>query len=195
MYPYDPSEKILMIKKASLKTRAKLFQPDLKFQDGTYVGQSAKKPLLPHGYGVFVQNETGSVYEGWRRYGLRWGHGRVIQSNGFMYEGEWYNNYPHGSGFVRYPIEKGHKKGDIFYGNFKQSKREGPGFLYMELEKQAYFGAWKNDKFDGDFLVKDLHGNQRLQLYKDGQQLRDNKRSIVTLYMLKDRANLAFMLI
>lgn len=89
------------IKDRSFKN-AKLYRKDYLFMDGKYIGQLSKTPLLPHGYGIFLQNETGAIYEGWRKNGLRWGPGRQIESNGLIYDGEWADNLPNGYGQVTY---------------------------------------------------------------------------------------------
>lgn len=95
-------------------TKAQLFKVNVNFMDGVYSGQFSKIPFLPHGYGIFMQRDSGAVYEGWRSKGLRQGHGRLIQDNGLIYEGEWFENKPNGLGCVRYPPKPGEKECDVF---------------------------------------------------------------------------------
>lgn len=100
---------------------AKLFREDYLFMDGIYTGQLSRRPLLPHGYGIFLQNETGAIYEGWRKHGLRSGPGRQIEPSGLIYDGDWEDNYPHGFGHVTYPDK------NTFEGSFIAAKRHGYG--------------------------------------------------------------------
>jgi hypothetical protein len=64
-----------------------LLRTNVNFMDGVYSGKFSKNPVLPHGYGIFIKNQSGTVYEGERMKGLRSGYGRLIQDNGLIYEG------------------------------------------------------------------------------------------------------------
>jgi hypothetical protein len=76
-YLYKPREKRIFNKEQLMfRKHAKLYRENVKFLDGIYSGQYSKTPFFPHGFGIFIQNETGALYEGWRKFGLRWGHGR-----------------------------------------------------------------------------------------------------------------------
>ncbi len=72
----------------------------IELQEGIYLGEVKLNTRIPHGRGIFVQNETGAIYEGWRKNGKRHGYGRVIEKSGNVYEGEWKNNFPHGKGMI-----------------------------------------------------------------------------------------------
>jgi hypothetical protein len=103
---------------------------NVNFMDGVYSGQFSKNPLLPHGYGIFIQNQSGTIYEGERMNGLRSGFGRLIQDNGLIYEGQWSENWPHGEGCVRFPSKLEDNKCDVFCGTFNKSSRENWGTLF-----------------------------------------------------------------
>ena len=72
-------------------------------QDGWYQGEVQLNTRVPHGRGVFVQNHTGAIYEGWRKKSKRHGYGRIIEPSGIIYCGEWKDNLPHGKGTIIYP--------------------------------------------------------------------------------------------
>lgn len=127
---------------------ATLFFDNYKFLDGLYIGQLSEIPLLPHGYGIFIHTKTGSLYQGWRKRGLRWGPGRQLEETGIAYDGDWEKNFPNGSGRVLYPDN------NTFEGTLVASKREGFGVFYDAKEKKTYFGNFENDKKNGIFTVK-----------------------------------------
>lgn len=105
-HPFDPLHKfknITELEKILALKQLNLFRKNVNFMDGIYSGQFSKNPMLPHGYGIFIQNQSGTVYEGERMNGLRIGYGRLIQDNGLIYEGQWSDNWPNGPGCVRYP--------------------------------------------------------------------------------------------
>lgn len=117
---FEPTERVKDIKDKSL-LKGKLFKEDYLFMEGKYIGQLNKNQLLPHGYGIFIENDTGALYEGWRKNGLRCGPGRQIESSGLVYDGEWLNNLPNGFGQVVYPDL------NAFEGIFVDAKRQGYG--------------------------------------------------------------------
>jgi hypothetical protein len=79
-YPLSPLHRLngLSVEAIEQEMKPKLFRMNVNFMDGVYYGQFSKSPLLPHGYGIFVQNKSGAIYEGERKHGLRSGHGRLI---------------------------------------------------------------------------------------------------------------------
>ena len=132
--PFDPMNQFIGLSEGEIRLEMgpKLFRMNVNFMDGVYSGQFSKNPLLPHGYGIFIQNKSGAFYEGWRQGGLRSGHGRLIQDNGLIYEGQWSDNRPHGLGDVTYPQLSAQTKCDVFSGTFKMSKRNNWGTLFEQ---------------------------------------------------------------
>lgn len=76
-----------------------------------------KEKHLPHEFGIFIHEESGSVYEGLRKNGLRSGKfGRYIDKHGYRYDGAWKDNYPYG--------HNGHAwfhNGDHYIGEFAEN--------------------------------------------------------------------------
>ena len=175
---------MLLIKKAIL------YQENQNFMDGKYSGQYSKDPLFPNGFGIFIQNGSGATYEGWRKFGLRSGHGRLIQDNGLVYEGMWSDNKPDGHGCVRYPIVGG-TDGDVFCGEFSASKRNGPGTLFLIKDQILYRGTWENDLLEGQVIIKDKSKNIRIELYQHGNPVKTEK---ITFYLDLDHPSVAFAL-
>lgn len=134
LYSFDPLHRLSQVSVEARKKemKPKLFRTNVNFMDGIYSGQFSESPLLPDGFGIFMQNKSGAVYEGERRQGLRSGHGRLIQDNGLIYEGQWSENKPHGFGCVRYPPKPGENKCDVFSGIFVMSSRMDSGTLFEQ---------------------------------------------------------------
>lgn len=130
---FKPMKRIKTIKDKSICDEAVLFREDYLFMDGVYVGQLSKTPLLPHGYGIFLQKETGAIYEGWRKFGLRSGPGRQIEPSGLVYDGDWLNNLPNGFGKVLYPDK------NTYEGFFVEAKRHGYGKLIFSHQIQVFY--------------------------------------------------------
>jgi hypothetical protein len=89
----------------------------IKFDGGWYIGEVKKGKRVPHGFGVFIHEETSSIYEGYRKNGLRSGpFGRYIDIYGYHYEGPWKDNYPNGmDGNVKF------HNGDEYFGEFSEN--------------------------------------------------------------------------
>eukprot|EP01084_Bolivina_argentea_P031252 57841_1 len=74
--------------------------------------------------------------------GKRNGIGKMIWTNGDVYEGEWKNGKRDGYGRYMY------KSGNIYYGNYKDGKRNGYG-TYLYKSGSIHQGYYKDDKKSG----------------------------------------------
>ncbi|CAK75462.1 unnamed protein product (macronuclear) [Paramecium tetraurelia] len=120
---------------------------------------------------------NGSKYEGEKQNGVRQGYGIFLfQDNGGVYEGQWHDNKMHGIGNNFIVI-----KGTLFYasgkpayeGEWFNDKFQGKGTLYNE-EPQMLFGQFDYGDFDqvGEYWTKYV-----------GQFNDDNKEGQGTLYL------------
>lgn len=106
--------------------------------------------------------------------GLKHGKGRIVYSNGDVYEGEWKDNVKSGTGVYLFK-----DSGDQYSGQWKQGKFHGTGAYSYKIGHRyeggfergvrsgkgdfkwkngsVYKGFWRNDLFDGtgEYIAKD----------------------------------------
>lgn len=131
------------------------FKSQFKFDDGIYEGQVLIDTKVPYGYGIYMNFQDGSIYEGYRKNGLRSGLGRLIIPklvNGktihiSILEGEWHKNRARGHGQIEF------SNGDAYIGNFEDDQMQDKGQLYKDKEGELYIGKFKQGKRDGHTLV------------------------------------------
>ena len=80
------------------------------------------------------------------------GKGRMTQSNGDFYHGQWKNGLEEGKGTYW------ETKGVLYYGEWKEGKRHGKGVETTEYNKI---------KYDGEFIENEKTGHGSL-IYKEG---------------------------
>jgi len=68
--------------------------------------------------------------------------GVIIYRNGDKYEGQLYNDQPHGKGVKTYD------KGSVYSGDYKNGEKNGSGTLNSRNGK-IYDGSWHNNKKNG----------------------------------------------
>lgn len=90
----------------------------------------------PHGRGVMTY-DTGEVYEGEWKNGIRHGYGACTTSNGDRYNGNWMNDKINGQGTYYYP------DGTVYDGEWKNGERCGHGILTTALG--VYEDEWEGD--------------------------------------------------
>ena len=124
--------------------------------------------------------ETGDIYIGqWavRTDGLpvRQGKGKLITTQGALFEGYWRSGHLHHLGRIIY------HNGDYFEGRFEKGMRVGQGRFETFERKTVYIGAWENDvrhgygietfddgaRYEGQFTEDRKTGKGRF-LWKDG---------------------------
>lgn len=133
------------------------------------------------------------VYEGHISDEVANGRG-TLQTDQFVYEGEWKEGKPHGQGEIRY------KDGTVYIGSFVEGKPYGEGelvdaegFIYRGrfvdglfegqgeaswANGQQYTGDFKAGKFDGEGIYNWPDGKIYQGGYRDGK--RHGKGSILT---------------
>ncbi|CAD8163462.1 unnamed protein product [Paramecium pentaurelia] len=89
-----------------------------------------------------IQLESGAVYEGEWKNGMRDGFGKQKWPDGSIYEGEWVEDKSSGRGKLT------HADGDVYDGEWKNDKANGKG-TYIHVNGAKYEGEWENDKQHG----------------------------------------------
>src|SRR5690606_13006668 len=89
--------------------------------------------------------------------------GKIIYSNGDIYEGEFKNNLIHGRGIFKWD------NGDIYEGDFKRGKKDGKG-EFLWINGDSYRGDFKDDKREGIGVFK-----SRLNNIEYSGEFKDNK--------------------
>ena len=84
-------------------------------------------------------------------------------SNGDTYQGQWYNNRPHGEG--RYTT----LRGDEYVGTFHNGRFQGKG-TYRFSNGDVYKGNWVAGKMAGQGKMVYQNGNQYSGEWKDGKR-------------------------
>jgi hypothetical protein len=67
------------------------------------------------------------------------GEGRMIYSNGDVYEGFWFMGKKSGYGVLT------KRNGDHFEGHWVNDKREGQGSYFFNSKNQIFVGEWVDD--------------------------------------------------
>lgn len=137
----------------------------------------AYAPKIPsssyHGYGRMVFSD-GTVYEGGWLNGKRNGFGKQKTSDGTYYECEWYNDVPSGFGKVRYA------SGGCYEGNWKDGKHNGFG-MYTWSNGDVYIGEFSGSKMTGYGALKRTSGDVTAGTWKDGNLVERSKQEITKL--------------
>ncbi len=127
------------------------------------------------GIGTYLY-PSGAKFSGHFANGKINGYGRLVFSDGRVYEGEWKNHYRSGKGVMHFP------KGDEYKGNFKKSKFFGYGTMKYS-NGDVYQGTWKEDypngkgvmayhngdRYEGEFRAGRLHGDGTMK-YANGEK-------------------------
>lgn len=69
--------------------------------------------------------------------------GKFCWTNGQEYDGEWYNELPHGKGVIIY------NNGDKYEGQFKAGQKHGKGTYYF-ADGKIKIGIWKDNALNGE---------------------------------------------
>jgi hypothetical protein len=88
-------------------------------EEGVFVGKECK---VRHGLGIMVYEAEGLYYIGNWINGSRQGLGFMLYRDGSYYQGEWYQNQPHGYGEFYSPDRKW-----VYKGKWKVGAKEGLG--------------------------------------------------------------------
>jgi hypothetical protein len=129
--------------------------------NGIYEGTFNNKGEFD-GFGIFKFN-TGEIYEGEYKNGIRNGKGKYTFLNGDIYDGDYKDGLRDGNGDYIYKngnkftgkwvkgIANGYGEmywinGDYFKGNWENDKRNGEGTFYQKAKDKIYKGIWKNNK-------------------------------------------------
>lgn len=102
------------------------------------------------GVGKYIY-DSGDIYEGSFKNGLRDGKGKMLYVNGDIYEGDYKNDLRDGFGVYTF------KNGDVYEGNFKNGVREGDG-TYKFNDGMIFKGTFIQDgaKGNGNLKVQDF---------------------------------------
>jgi hypothetical protein len=107
----------------------------------SYVGQIKNQKF--YGKGTLYYNDSGDLYKGSFKDGLKHGHGELKYYNGDKYIGEFYQDHQHGKGhFIT-------NNGFTYVGNFTLNSLLGKGQIYNNFNNLIY---------EGDFLNNLPHG-------------------------------------
>jgi hypothetical protein len=131
------------------------------------------------------------------------GRGKMVYTNGVIYEGDFVNGKIEGQGTLTFPSgeiyvgqfsnnarngrgKNTYSNGDIYDGNWVNEKKEGQG-VFTSKDGSYYSGEWKNDKSNGfgkDFIK--ATNITREGTYKDGLFVNSNTGiSIITQFAPK----------
>ncbi|UQZ89024.1 hypothetical protein C4J81_07355 [Deltaproteobacteria bacterium Smac51] len=111
----------------------------------------------------FYRDGTFSEYEGpWVRDLKGTGRGRMVYTNGDVYEGEFKNGYRHGRGVYHW-----RESGNKYEGEWRDHKKNGRGvhYNYGELACNPYY------RYEGELKDDLLHG-QGIQYDREGRVIR-----------------------
>lgn len=117
------------------------------FANGSQYNGNFKKGLR-HGMGKFFTT-TGYTYTGEWQYGVKQGYGvefntptdekvREDLKEAFLYEGEFWSNLKNGIGKLMSP------QGNYYYGGFRDGKKNGIGFSYLQEDSSYLINLWIN---------------------------------------------------
>ena len=153
-------------------------------KQATYEGE-VNKLNQKHGFGKVKDDRT--IQIGMWRNNTFSGWGRIINSNGQVFEGKFNNSVMSGKGVYKYKdvlyvgdFDNGIRQGKgILYtknfkydGQFNQGKIDGYGkivFLEPNSEECEYEGFFKNNKIEGNGLMKWRNGNMYQGEMKNGK--------------------------
>ena len=133
---------------------------------GTAIAKNQKEPqegaeapptltidnYVKHGYGVEINKEEGTKYEGQFKNGRHHGIGKLsYEATGDTYEGDWVDGEIEGEGKFNF------SNGDVFLGQFKNNQMNS-GVL-TKANGDEYAGDFVNDLYDGYSLYKYVNGD------------------------------------
>ena len=134
-----------------------------EFSNGTYTGDLVRG--YRHGTGT-MQYDDGGWYTGqWdngQKVGV--GVGKIVYSNGSVYEGEFLDGQCHGTGKITYSTSA------VYEGGFKNGELHGQG-TYSNANGATYSGGWDSGEKSGKGIGKEFYDNG----YYDGE-FYDGKR-------------------
>jgi hypothetical protein len=92
-----------------------------------------------------------------------------------IYEGDWRNNLPHGSGIQHF--RRGSQGASVYVGQFAEGKRHGRGtwslkdgsWTYRPIPNKPNFTNWDNDLMHGIGIVEDKKVVHENVIYKKGK--------------------------
>lgn len=116
----------------------------------SYVGQMKNKKFV--GEGTLYYNNSGDLYKGKFKDGLKHGYGELQFYNGDKYIGEFYQDLQHGKG--KYITNNGF----TYIGNFSVGSLIGNGEIYDINNELIYSGEFLNSLPHG-FGISYLNGN------------------------------------
>ena len=121
-----------------------------------------------------IININGFVYEGEFKNGHSNGYGKYIALDGTTYKGTWLNDKQNGIGNEIYP------DGSFYSGNFKNGKKNGNGKLVFK----------DKNIFEGNFLNNDINGEGAFY-WKDGRiyigNWKENKMNGYGIFIWPDK--------
>ena len=121
-----------------------------------------------------IMNINGFVYEGEFKRGQSNGYGKYLALDGTSYKGAWLDDRQNGAGNETYP------DGSFYTGNFKNGKKDGFGKLVFK----------DKNVFEGNFVNNDING-EGVFFWKDGRifigNWKDNKMNGYGIFIWPDR--------
>jgi len=93
---------------------------------------------------------------------MKQGKGKIMVEEGFIYEGEVSEGYPHGYGKQYHP-----EKMEGYEGNWNQGEFEGRGKITTE-DGTTYEGTFANGLLEGPVTVTFTNGMQKQAICKKG---------------------------
>ena len=158
---------------------AKVIAKEGANQESSESGSSAKpslEDLVKEGFGIEINKQEGTRYEGHFKDDLKDGHGKLLyELTGDCYEGEWSRDNIHGDGKFSF------SNGDVFLGKFRDNQMfQG---ILQKVNGDEYAGDFKDDLYDGyslykyavgdsycgDFVLGKRHGNGVLKIAATGE--------------------------
>ena len=131
----------------AMALKLKLFEENEDREIG-YVGEHPATEI-----GTF-RWESGNVYVGELKYGLKDGKGTFNWVSGSCYEGDWKNDERNGWGMYKSPTSTTW----VYEGEFKDDKYCGRG-TYRWPDGRVYEGMWKDDRQNGYGVVRAADGS------------------------------------
>eukprot|EP01084_Bolivina_argentea_P005893 11135_1 len=131
-----------------------------------------------------INYQNGNKYVGQtNQSGKRHGYGKLVFTNGNIYQGNWLNGKKHGHGIFIW--NSGEWKGDIYEGEFKDGFREGKG-KYVYANGDIYEGNWLNGKQNGHgkylYINGDVYDGWK-DSKKHGNEKQNKLRELVKNYI------------
>ena len=121
-----------------------------------------------------IININGFVYEGEFKRGQSNGYGKYLALDGTSYKGTWLDDRQNGAGNESYP------DGSFYNGNFKNGKKDGFGKLVFK----------DKNVFEGHFVNNDING-EGVFFWKDGRifigNWKDNKMNGYGIFIWPDK--------